>query len=158
MNNALDFDRIKIKSKHSLCIIKLDDDRRAVPSRYLLAPAPDQVFASSYHASDFTDCSPSTKRNDSATLLLPDPLGPTIAVIGAENSSSLFLANDLKPLMVSSFRYISNNSLRPAEYTAYAWLGWRFRIRATRGPTGLRQDNERIVSHTDVTVLYFQLG
>src|SRR3989338_7489921 len=45
----------------------------------------------------FIDCSPSTKRNDSATLLLPEPLGPTIAVMAVANSKEVFLAKDLNP-------------------------------------------------------------
>src|SRR3989344_9478063 len=45
----------------------------------------------------FIDCSPSTKRKDSATLLLPEPLGPTIAVMAVANSKEVFLAKDLNP-------------------------------------------------------------
>src|SRR3989344_9113620 len=45
----------------------------------------------------FIDCSPSTNRNASAILLLPEPFGPTIAVIAVANCSGVFFANDLKP-------------------------------------------------------------
>src|SRR3990167_8817648 len=45
----------------------------------------------------FIDCSPSTKRKDSATLDLPEPLGPTIAVMAVANSKEVFLAKDLNP-------------------------------------------------------------
>src|SRR3989338_3800897 len=55
---------------------------------------------------DFIDCSPSTKRNASATFDLPEPLGPTIEVIGAANSKLDFLAKDLKPEISRLFRYI----------------------------------------------------
>src|SRR3989344_5445416 len=55
---------------------------------------------------DLMDCSPSTKRNASATFDLPEPLGPTIEVIGAANSKLDFLAKDLKPEISRLFRYI----------------------------------------------------
>src|SRR5438874_1868850 len=42
-------------------------------------------------------CSPRTQRTASTTLLLPLPLGPTIAVIPAENSNSVLSAKLLKP-------------------------------------------------------------
>src|SRR3989344_201365 len=45
----------------------------------------------------FIDCSPSTKRKDSATLDLREPLGPTMAVIAVANSKEVFLAKDLNP-------------------------------------------------------------
>ena len=44
-----------------------------------------------------SDCSPKTQRKASAMLLFPEPLGPTIAVMGASKVSSVFFANDLKP-------------------------------------------------------------
>src|SRR3989338_7977326 len=43
------------------------------------------------------DCSPGTKRKDSATVGLPAPLGPTMAVILEPNWSAVFLAKDLNP-------------------------------------------------------------
>ena len=55
------------------------------------------------------DCSPKTKRIDSATFDLPEPFGPTIEVIGALKSSVVFLANDLKPESSSRFSIISVN-------------------------------------------------
>ena len=47
------------------------------------------------------DCSPSAKRNASATLLFPEPLGPTIAVAACEKSSTVFRAKDLNPTISS---------------------------------------------------------
>ena len=47
----------------------------------------------------FMLCSPTTQRKASATLLLPEPFGPTIAVIGASNSSEVFLAKLLNPVI-----------------------------------------------------------
>src|SRR3989344_4113436 len=52
--------------------------------------------------SDFIDCSPRTKRTDSAMLDLPEPFGPTIAVMEALNLKWLSRANDLNPDNVSS--------------------------------------------------------
>src|SRR3989338_486831 len=68
---------------------------------------------------DLTDCSPSTKRKDSATLLLPEPFCPTIALMGAENSSSPFLANDLNPAIVSSLRYMTTSLITSSQHQHY---------------------------------------
>jgi hypothetical protein len=61
---------------------------------------------------DLIDCSPKTKRNASATFDLPDPFGPTMPVIAVENSRSLFLANDLKPLISRDFKYMQKDGSR----------------------------------------------
>src|SRR4029450_882454 len=45
------------------------------------------------------DCSPSTHVSASATLLLPQPLGPTMAVTPRSNASSERSEKDLKPLI-----------------------------------------------------------
>jgi len=42
-------------------------------------------------------CSPSTQTMASATLLLPQPFGPTMAVTPRSNASSDRSENDLKP-------------------------------------------------------------
>src|SRR3989344_4052583 len=47
---------------------------------------------------DFMDCSPKTKRIASTTFDLPEPFGPTTQTIGCENSKTVFLEKDLKPL------------------------------------------------------------
>ncbi len=46
---------------------------------------------------DFIDCSPKTNRTASATLDLPEPFGPTIAVTDEVKSKLVFLAKDLNP-------------------------------------------------------------
>lgn len=51
----------------------------------------------------FIDCSPSAKRNASATFDFPDPFGPTMAVAADEKSSTVFRANDLNPAISSRF-------------------------------------------------------
>ena len=56
--------------------------------------------------SDLTDCSPKTKRIASTILLLPDPLGPTIQVISLSKFKLILSANDLKPDISISFKYI----------------------------------------------------
>src|SRR5512142_2346805 len=43
------------------------------------------------------DCSPSTQRNASAMFDLPEPFGPTIAVMPLANSNVVFDANVLYP-------------------------------------------------------------
>ena len=42
-------------------------------------------------------CSPSAQRSASARLLLPQPFGPTTALMPGPNSTTVFSANDLKP-------------------------------------------------------------
>ncbi len=88
----------------------------------------------------FIDCSPSAKRNASATLLLPEPFGPTIAVVELPKSKTVFLANDLNPTISSRFNItvycitIASTSVRllrqlvpPLAYSAL--LRGRFRQR-----------------------------
>ena len=50
------------------------------------------------------DCSPSTHLNASTTLDLPQPLGPTIPVIGESKTNSVRSAKLLKPCRISFFR------------------------------------------------------
>ena len=57
---------------------------------------------------DLTDCSPSTHLTASTTLLLPEPLGPTIPVIPLSKSISIVSAKDLKPCVFICFKYISS--------------------------------------------------
>src|SRR4051812_50125793 len=47
--------------------------------------------------SDLADCSPRIQRTASTTLLLPDPFGPTTAVMPGAKSSRVLSANDLNP-------------------------------------------------------------
>ena len=56
--------------------------------------------------SDFTDCSPKTHLMASTTLLLPEPLGPTIPLIPFSNSKLVLSAKDLKPWAFKDFKYI----------------------------------------------------
>ena len=50
--------------------------------------------------SAFAPCSPSTQAMASTTLLLPDPLGPTTAVMPGSKRSVVAEAKDLKPFTV----------------------------------------------------------
>src|SRR3989344_7368249 len=61
---------------------------------------------------DFIDCSPRTNRIASTMFDLPEPFGPTIAVIGVANSRMVGCANDLKPLSSSRFNNIQDALLR----------------------------------------------
>src|SRR4051812_43623855 len=49
-------------------------------------------------------CSPSTQAIASTTLDLPEPFGPTTAVMPGSNRRVVAEAKDLKPLRVSDFR------------------------------------------------------
>src|SRR5277367_3368640 len=53
------------------------------------------------------DCSPSIQRMASRTLLLPQPLGPTMAVTPGWNSRVVRSANDLNPTTLSDFKYMA---------------------------------------------------
>ena len=54
--------------------------------------------------SDFAPCSPSTQAIASTTLDLPEPLGPTTAVMPGSKRNVVAEAKDLKPLRVRLFR------------------------------------------------------
>ena len=75
---------------------------------------------------DFIDCSPSAKRNPSATLDLPEPFGPTMAVAADEKSSTVFRANDLNPAISSRFSIcliIPYEKAAPREKGGFALVG-----------------------------------
>ncbi len=55
---------------------------------------------------DFAPCSPITQASASTTFDLPDPLGPTIAVIPGSKFRVVAEAKDLKPFSVRLFRYM----------------------------------------------------
>ena len=50
--------------------------------------------------------SPSTHSTASEILDLPEPFGPTTAVMPGSKESALLSANDLKPLSTSDFKYM----------------------------------------------------
>ena len=50
-------------------------------------------------------CSPMTQRMASEILDLPEPLGPTMAVISFSNVSRVLSGKDLKPWISSAFKY-----------------------------------------------------
>src|SRR3989344_279574 len=78
------------------------------PARFIrgMAGETPQIISSPFLPRiDFIDCSPSTNRKPSATLLFPDPLGPTIAAMADVNASSVFFPNDLKPESSVDFKY-----------------------------------------------------
>src|SRR5215469_13173005 len=58
-------------------------------------------------------CSPSTQRSPSATLDLPEPFGPTMAVMPGLNSSTVRGAKLLKPCSSIRLRYTGCCSLPP---------------------------------------------
>src|SRR5262245_55549875 len=58
---------------------------------------PAQITSSALRDRRARPCSPSAQRRASARLLLPDPFGPTTALIPPPNSTSVRSANDLNP-------------------------------------------------------------
>ena len=54
----------------------------------------------------FELCSPKTQRIASATLLFPQPFGPTIAVTPLSNLISSLSAKDLNPATSNDLKYI----------------------------------------------------
>src|SRR6185436_11323637 len=75
------------------------------------------------------DCSPRIHRTASTTLLLPDPFGPTTAVIPGAKSNRVLSANDLNP---TSSRRLSMG-FRKVGSGQWAVVSRRGRV----GPTGL---------------------
>src|SRR4051794_30757821 len=78
--------------------------------------------------SDLALCSPMTQARASTTLDLPDPLGPTTAVIPGSNRRVVAEAKDLNPRRVKVLRYIRPPVLvlrrAPVQRARRAW---RFR-------------------------------
>src|SRR5690625_257931 len=60
---------------------------------------------------DLIDCSPSTQRMASVTLLLPLPFGPTTAVTPGTKSTLTRSANDLNPTLSKRFKYIVHSPI-----------------------------------------------
>ena len=58
---------------------------------------PAQMTSSALRERSARPCSPSAQRRASARLLLPEPFGPTTALIPAPNSTTVRSANDLNP-------------------------------------------------------------
>lgn len=102
------------------------------------------------------DCSPSTQRMASTRLDLPEPLGPTIAVIPLLKSSRVLSGKDLKPWISRDFRY---NATPPQKFFHIQFIvstpGELFNI--------LKKEKSRIAKkrsgHGDILVLFceFQL-
>src|SRR6476469_5455703 len=70
--------------------------RSAVPAKMTSSILPPR--------NDFAPCSPSTQAIASTTLDLPEPFGPTTAVMPGSNRRVVAEAKDLKPFRVSDFR------------------------------------------------------
>src|SRR6478752_2672317 len=70
--------------------------RSAVPAKMTSSILPPR--------SAFAPCSPSTQAIASTTLDLPEPFGPTTAVMPGSRRSVVDDANDLNPFMVRDFR------------------------------------------------------
>src|SRR5215510_4711270 len=62
--------------------------------------------------SDLALCSPSAQRTDSEMLLLPQPFGPTIAVMPGVTLRIDFSAKDLKPCSETDSRRMELSSTR----------------------------------------------
>src|SRR3989338_7145056 len=62
--------------------------------------------------SSLTLCSPKTQRMESKTLLLPQPFGPTTAVIPGSKFKTVLSANDLKPKISNLLKYTDEYSLK----------------------------------------------
>src|SRR5436309_15132911 len=83
-----------------------------LPPRRLLAP-----------------CSPMTQASASTTLDLPEPLGPTTAVMPGSNRSVVDDAKDLNPLRVRLFRCMQ----RPL-FSQWWRAGGKAEVEVTRRP------------------------
>src|SRR5690606_37672471 len=71
--------------------------------------------ANSPPPSALADCSASTRRIASATLDLPQPFEPTIAVTPGRNFREILSAKDLHPKTVKFLRYIAVYRIKPAQ-------------------------------------------
>src|SRR5437660_1279167 len=74
---------------------------------------PEKITSSSRRARTLrAACSPSTQRMDSATLLLPEPFGPMIAVRPEPNSKPVLVRKLLNPSSSRRFRYTSGRQIQ----------------------------------------------
>src|SRR4051812_29651692 len=92
----------------------------------------------------FAPCSPMTQASASTTLDLPDPFGPTTAVIPGSNRRVVDDAKDLNPRRVRLFRCMQR-PLSPDEHSVgEVRLGGYLpgRDRAANPPTCLRRGRE----------------
>ena len=78
----------------------------AVPSAFLLLLPLNITSAICPLRRLLTLCSPSTHFTASTTLLLPHPLGPTIAVMGESKANSVLSAKLLNPFRIIFFNLI----------------------------------------------------
>jgi hypothetical protein len=67
--------------------------------------------------SDFILCSPITQRIASTIFDLPQPLGPTIPVMGWSSSICVLSANDLKPFISNDFNLKAKTFREKQKYT-----------------------------------------
>src|ERR1700690_187001 len=66
---------------------------------------PEKIMSSVFlPRNNIYDCSPNTQRNESAMFDLPEPLGPTIAVMPLANSKTVREANVLYPCSSRDFK------------------------------------------------------
>ena len=95
-------------------------------------------------------CSPNTQRTASDILLLPEPLGPTTAVMPAPNSRAVRSAKDLNPKAVTDFKNKLNHLYTGQEKTLQNRTRLRFHglIRLWLRNSGLRpSDNLAITAN-----------
>ena len=90
----------------SASMSEMVSDTSAMPMALRLSVPLKMTSAISPPRSALADCSPSTHLMASATLDLPQPLGPTIAVMPGSKSREVRSANDLNPRTVRFLRCI----------------------------------------------------
>ncbi len=90
-------------------------------------------------------CSPSVQRRASARLLLPEPFGPTTALIPGANSTTVRSANNLKPCRRSATRRARALIRRalPAGLRRASTIRGRISCQAPRGPLRRRPSAAR---------------
>ena len=90
---------------------------------------PAQMTSSALRDRSARPCSPSAQRSASARFDLPEPFGPTTALMPAPNSTLVRSANDLKPWRRSASRRGRHG---PGQARASAGAGRRSRLDAVR--------------------------
>ncbi len=89
-----------------LLVFSIVIETSAIPSGFLSFVPLNMTSSSLSPLKTLILCSPRTQRIASTMLVLPQPFGPTIAVIPPLNLSSVLLAKDLKPNISKRDRYI----------------------------------------------------
>ena len=99
---AAELEHLEVDRQQPVGVVEDERDVRHALGGALVRAGPDDVLGLRERSA--RPCSPSAQRRASARLLLPDPFGPTTALMPGPNSTFVRSAKDLKPWSRSASR------------------------------------------------------